>query len=70
MNNSIGNLDLIHFITELQDVSAFEQISVLKENSQVISTSEVISIENGLNDLKKGRIKPHFQVKKRYEKWL
>ena len=70
MNTSIEKLDLIHWITELQDISVLEQIKVLKANTYSPTVSEMVSIENGLYDFKKGNIRSHVQIKKRYEKWL
>ena len=35
-----------------------------------ISSEEKNAIDNGLADIKAGRVKPHEDVKKIYEKWL
>ena len=70
MNTYVKKLDLIHWIAELQDVSVLEQIKELKENTPIVPVAEMLSIENGLDDFQKGKVRPHLQVKKRYEKWL
>ena len=70
MNTYVEKIELIRWITELQDVSVLEKIRVLKENTCIKHDLETISIENGLDDLEKGNVKSHLQVKKRYEKWL
>jgi predicted transcriptional regulator len=67
---SSQKLDLIHWITELNDVSVLAQVHAIKENAIVESYTELQSIERGLDDMQQGRVISHAQVKKRYEKWL
>ena len=71
MNTYVAKLDLIHWITELQDVSVLTHIKSIKENMPVASSvSEMVSVENGVKDFQNGKVRSHLQVKKRYEKWL
>jgi len=69
-------LDLINWITTLEDKTSLELLKVLKEEQKEVDWSDNISdeernaIEEGLSDLKKGNTKPHSEVKKVYEKWL
>ena len=70
MNTYVEKIELIRRITDFQDVSVLEKIRVLKENTRIKHNLETISIEKGLDDLEKGNVKSHLQVKKRYEKWL
>ena len=70
MNASVEKLNLIHWITELQDISVLDKIRYIKENNNLISASEKISIKKGIEDLQEGKVRSHLQVKKRYEKWL
>jgi len=35
-----------------------------------ISEAEKASIDRGLDDIKHGRVSPHEEVRKKYEKWL
>jgi len=70
MNTSVAKLDLIHWITELQDISVLTQIKLIKENTHTASVAEMMSIERGMEDFQKEKIKSHLQVEKRYEKWL
>ena len=70
MNAYAEKLDLIHWITELQDISVLTQVKSIKENTSVVSPAEIASIEKGLADFQEGRVYSHLQVKKRYEKWL
>ena len=65
---SSQKLDLIHWITELDDVSVLAQVNAIKENAGLYA--EMLSIERGLDDLQQGKIVSHTQAKKRYEKWL
>jgi predicted transcriptional regulator len=67
---SFQKLDLIHWITELNDLSILAQVNAIKENNVVESYAELQSIERGLDDIQQGRVISHAQVKKRYEKWL
>jgi predicted transcriptional regulator len=59
-----------------KDNTVLERIKMLKENStkddwwSEISEEEKSSIEKGLADIKAGRVKPHKDVRKLYEKWL
>ena len=62
-------LDLIHWITELNDVPLLMQMYAIKDNA-AISRMESLSIERGLDDLQQGKLISHKQAKKRYEKWL
>ena len=41
-----------------------------KENISTVTEAETVSIEKGLDDLQQGKVHEHWQVKKRYEKWL
>jgi len=63
-------LDLIHWITELNDVSVLAQVNAIKENVVTESYSELQSIERGLGDFRQGNVVSHTQVRKRYEQWL
>jgi len=66
----VEKLDLIHWITELQDASILAKVRSIKENISVVTEAEEVSIEKGLDDLQQGKIRKHWQIKKRYEKWL
>jgi len=67
---SSQKIDLIHWITELNDVSVLAQVNAIKEDSNAVSYEELQSIERGLNDFQQGRTISHTQARKRYEKWL
>ena len=70
MDTYIEKLELIHWITELQDVSTLAEIRSIKENKPVLTDIELLSIEKGIDDFQQGKVRSHLQVKKRYEKWL
>jgi len=70
MNKYVEKLELIHWITELQDVHTLAKIKSIKENKPIMTDIEMLSIEKGLNDFQQGKVRSHLQVKKRYEKWL
>jgi len=63
-------LDLIHWITELNDSSVLAQMNAIKEDATALLRAELLSIEQGLDDFQQGKVVSHAQVKKHYEKWL
>jgi hypothetical protein len=67
---SSQKVELIHWITELNDISVLAQVSAIKEDTSATSYEELQSIKRGLNDFQQGRTISHAQAKKRYEKWL
>ena len=67
---SFQKLDLIHWITELNDISVLAQVYAIKENATVTPHAESLSIMRGLDDFQQGKVISHSQVKRRYEKWL
>ncbi len=78
MNAYAEKVEIIQWIAGLSDKSTLRQLKKIKEQSEVkqqdwfdtISTKERESIERGLEDSKNGRVTPHSEVRKRYEKWL
>jgi len=76
MNIQNEKLKLIEWITSLQDDSIIERIKLIKMQYSPkdwwdeISDEEKAAIEEGLKDIREGRVVPHEEVKKRYEKWL
>jgi len=67
---SAQKIELIHWITELNDLSVLAQVSAIKDDAVATSHAELQSIERGLNDFQQGNTVSHTQAKKRYEKWL
>lgn len=76
MNLNHEKNKLIEWIRSLDDESIIDRIRLIKENPSMqdwcseISDEEKASIEKGIEDVKAGRVIPHEQVNKRYEKWL
>ena len=78
MNSQVEKLKLIEWIIRLNDQSILEKILHIKEQSgqeetdwyNTLPESEIESIDRGLKDLKAGKVKPHSQVRKKYEKWV
>jgi hypothetical protein len=76
MNLETEKQKIIEWIKGLSDQSLIEKIKLIKENKlpsdwwDEISEEEKLSIERGIEDIRSGRIIPHDQVKKHYEKWL
>ena len=68
-------LALIQWLTSLNDVSMIDKILELKNKEtkdwwNEISDEEKESIEKGLSDAESGKLKPHSEIRKKYEKWL
>ena len=69
-------LEIIKWVTGLKDNTAIEKLRMLRENPRKldrwneITDEEKTAIDKGLADIKAGRVKPHKEAKKLYEKWL
>ena len=77
MNIQSEKLNLIEWITKLNDMSIIEKIKEIKTNyihskdwGDTLNQEEIESIEEGLRDLKEGRIHSHETARKIYEKYL
>lgn len=63
-------------VTGLKDNTAIERLKMLREKPKKsdwwdeITDEEKAAIDKGLEDIKAGRVKPHREAKKLYEKWL
>lgn len=71
MNLQTQKLELIQWLTNLNDQKLVNQLLNLKQDS--ISEEDRLineSINNGLKDIKEDRTRPHSEVRKKYEKWL
>ena len=68
-------LELIQWLSVIDDVSLLDKLAELKEQSTVdwwdeISEAERESVSKGLEDADAGRLKPHSDARAVYEKWL
>lgn len=69
-------LEIIKWVTNLTDDTAIEKLRMLRQHPKKndwwneISEEEKNAIDKGLADIKAGRVKPHKEAKKLYEKWL
>ncbi len=76
LNIEKDKIEIIRWVTSLKDETSIERLKMLKNNRSKtdwwdhISEEEKNAIDKGLADIKAGRIKPHKEVKKMYEKWL
>ena len=74
-NIETKKLALIQWLTSLNDVSMIDKILELKNKESKdwwneTSDEEKESIEKGLSDAESGKLKPHSEIRKKYEKWL
>lgn len=69
-------LEIIKWVTSLKDNTAIARLKMLRENPKKsdwwheITEEEKSAIDKGLADIKAGRVKPHKEARKLYEKWL
>ena len=78
MNLSAEKLDIIQRIFEIQDNDLIDLIKNIISAPNFsksdwlshITQEEIASINRGLDDLQKGKIHSHDQIRKKYEKWL
>lgn len=69
-------LEIIKWVTSLKDDTAIEKLRLLREQPKKtdwwteITEEERAAIDKGLEDIKAGRVTPHKEAKKLYEKWL
>ena len=76
LNQEKEKLEIIKWVTGLKDNTAIERLKMLKQKSNKtdwwneVTEEERAAIDKGLEDIKAGRIKPHKEAKKLYEKWL
>ncbi len=76
LNIEKEKLEIIKWVTNLKDNTAIERLRMLRANPRKldwwneITDEEKTAIDKGLADIKAGRVKPHKEAKKLYEKWL
>lgn len=78
MNANAEKVDIIQWIAGLEDKSTLRQLKKIKEQSDIqkhdlidsISAKERESILRGIDDSVNGRVQPHSEIRKKYEKWL
>lgn len=68
-------VELIQWLTTLEDKSILIKLkefqeSVMSSKEYVLNEEENIAVEEGLSEYESGKIHPHEDVKKLYEKWL
>ncbi|MBS1486255.1 MAG: hypothetical protein JST43_01605 [Bacteroidetes bacterium] len=76
LNTEKEKLEIIKWIANLKDNTAIERLKMLRASPKradwwsEITDEEKAAIDKGLADVKAGRVKPHEEAKKLYEKWL
>lgn len=69
-------LEIIKWVTTIKDESSIAKLKMLKDKVKSydwwneITREEKAAIEKGIEDSKAGRVKPHKEARKLYEKWL
>lgn len=76
LNVEKEKLEIIKWVTGLKDNTAIERLRMLRDMPtktdwwDEITDEERAAVDKGLADIKAGRIRPHREAKKLYEKWL
>jgi len=75
MNLQNTKIELIQWLTSLDDTSLIQKIIDLRNKEtkdwwNETSDLEKSSIEKGILDAKNGKLNPHSEARKVYEKWL
>ena len=75
LNLQNKKLELIQWLSTIEDSTIIEKIMDLRKKESKdwwnsISESEKESIEKGLQDADAGKLNPHSNARKLYEKWL
>jgi hypothetical protein len=76
LNMEKEKLEIIKWVTSLKDDTAIERLRMLRANPRKldwwneITDEEKTAIDKGLADIKAGRVKPHKEAKRLYERWL
>lgn len=76
MNLEKDKLEIIKWVTTIKDDTSIERLKMLRDNPKDLDWWDEITnemrdaIDKGLADIKAGRVKPHKEVRKMYEKWL
>lgn len=68
-------LELIQWLSSIEDSSLIEKIMDLKKNDSKdwwnsASEAEKEAIETGIQEANSGKLNPHSKARKLYEKWL
>jgi hypothetical protein len=73
MGHDALKLELIEWLTHLDDDDTISYLKIVKDSSesgsdwwQDLSDEQKLGIERGLRDIDAGRVTPHDQVKKKY----
>jgi len=76
MNLEKDKLEIIKWVTTIKDDTSIERLKMLRDHPKDLdwwdeTTNEIKdAIDKGLADIKAGRVKPHKEVRKMYEKWI
>jgi predicted transcriptional regulator len=75
MNIQAEKLKLIEWLLKLQDQATIERLKFLRDNAsenddwwETISEAEKESIDQGIKHIEEGKVVPHADVLKKYEK--
>jgi predicted transcriptional regulator len=74
MNLKAQKVELIKMLVATSDATLLKDMKKLfehaKESVTDISAAKLASIKRGLEEIEKGKVSPHSEVRKIYEKWL
>lgn len=76
LNVEKEKLEIIKWVTGLKDSTTIGRLRMLRKSPKKldwwneITEEEKSAVDKGIDDVKAGRVKPHKEAKKLYEKWL
>lgn len=72
MNVSADKVEIIQWVASLENKAILQQLKQIKAQHTAVSVSEMEqkSIQKGIDDSRNGRVQPHSEIRKKYEKWL
>ena len=76
MNLEKEKLEIIKWVRSIKDDISIEKLKMLRDNPKKldwwdeITNEEKTAIDKGLADINAGRVRPHKEARKLYEKWL
>lgn len=72
MNVSAEKVEIIQWVASLENKTILQQLKQIKAQHTTVSVSEMEqkSIQKGIDDSRNGRVQPHSEIRKKYEKWL
>jgi len=70
MSIETTKIDLVQRLLTVDDEEILHRIEALLDSNFAVNPDLQNSIKEGLDDMKEGKVHPHSEARKLYEKWL